>query len=83
MFRSVHYTRLLYDMFILHRTSWSRAAGKIWAGCAPGWCSGVNRGQIERKGSFRGYPKKGVVRCSLELPGNLPLKLPSFNAALY
>ena len=28
--------------------------------------SGANRGQREHKGSFRGYPQKGVVRCSLD-----------------
>ena len=29
-------------------------------------CSGVNRGQREHKGSFRGHQKEGVVRCSLD-----------------
>ena len=28
--------------------------------------SGVNRGQREHKGSFRGYPNRWVVRCSLD-----------------
>ena len=28
--------------------------------------SGVNRGQREHKGSVKGYPKKGVVWCSLD-----------------
>ena len=38
--------------------------------------SGVNRGQREHTGIFRGYPPKRVVRCSLDScllnPGNLP-----------
>ena len=56
--------------------------------------SGVNRGQREHKGSFRGCRSKGVVRCSLDSclllssffafqASSSPLKLPSFSTDLY
>ena len=49
------------------------------------WCSGVDRGQREHNGSFRGFPPKSG-RCGVLLTlvrAISPLKLPCLTADLY